>query len=173
MIPVLSVRLPWAWWLLNGPEKGKAWKDIENRTWPAKYRGPIFIHASSVCKRAEWDAACVYINASLDEIALHGIDMATPDFDVLRDIAGKVIGIVDLVDCVREHTSPWFNPGGYGFVMARPRLLDTPVAIKCPSPRIWTPTTRLIGKTSHGLLSAQQFHHLCDDDNEQGEARRK
>jgi len=35
----LSVRQPWAWLLLNG-------KDIENRDWYTKYRGPLAIHAS-------------------------------------------------------------------------------------------------------------------------------
>lgn len=36
----LTVRQPWAWLLVNGH------KDIENRSWPTKYRGPLLIHAA-------------------------------------------------------------------------------------------------------------------------------
>ena len=39
--PVLSVRQPWAWALLYGG------KMVENRTWARRYRGRIWIHASS------------------------------------------------------------------------------------------------------------------------------
>lgn len=35
----LTVRPPWAWALIYGG------KDVENRTWSTKYRGPIAIHA--------------------------------------------------------------------------------------------------------------------------------
>jgi len=36
--PVLSIRQPWAWLCAEG------FKDIENRTWATKYRGPFYIH---------------------------------------------------------------------------------------------------------------------------------
>ncbi|WP_245839042.1 ASCH domain-containing protein [Yersinia kristensenii] len=37
----LSIRQPWAWLIVNG------YKDIENRTWNTKCRGPVLIHAST------------------------------------------------------------------------------------------------------------------------------
>lgn len=37
---VLSIRQPWAWLIVNGH------KDIENRTWTTRFRGPIPIQAS-------------------------------------------------------------------------------------------------------------------------------
>ena len=39
--PALSVRQPWAWALLYGG------KTVDNRTWMRRYRGRIWIHASS------------------------------------------------------------------------------------------------------------------------------
>lgn len=44
--PVLSVRQPWAWALLHGG------KTIENRSWPTRHRGRIWIHA---CLRENHD----------------------------------------------------------------------------------------------------------------------
>jgi hypothetical protein len=37
---ILSVRQPWAALIVSGH------KDIENRTWSTRYRGPVLIHAS-------------------------------------------------------------------------------------------------------------------------------
>lgn len=37
----ISIRQPWAWLIVNG------FKDIENRSWRTKYRGPVLIHASA------------------------------------------------------------------------------------------------------------------------------
>jgi ASCH domain len=39
--PVLTVRQPWAWAIIHGG------KDVENRSWRTKYRGPLLIHAGS------------------------------------------------------------------------------------------------------------------------------
>jgi patatin-like phospholipase/ASCH domain-containing protein len=36
----LSIRQPWASLIISGV------KDVENRTWPTRYRGPVLIHAS-------------------------------------------------------------------------------------------------------------------------------
>ena len=36
----LSVRQPWAWAIIY------AGKDVENRTWPTRYRGFVIVHAS-------------------------------------------------------------------------------------------------------------------------------
>lgn len=35
----------------------------------------------------------------------------------------NVMGRANLIDCVREHSSPWFI-GPYGFVMAEPEQVD-------------------------------------------------
>src|SRR5437763_3986357 len=38
---VIVIRQPWAWLIVNG------FKDIENRTWATRYRGPLIIQASA------------------------------------------------------------------------------------------------------------------------------
>jgi hypothetical protein len=38
-LKAISIRQPWAWLIVNG------YKDIENRIWAAKLRGPVLIHA--------------------------------------------------------------------------------------------------------------------------------
>ena len=40
----ISIRQPWAWLIVQG------YKDIKNRTWAAKYRGPILIHRHRVVR---------------------------------------------------------------------------------------------------------------------------
>ena len=44
----------------------------------------------------------------------------------LKRHAGTILGIVEIVDCVRRSASPWFV-GDYGFVLANPRPLAEPV----------------------------------------------
>ena len=38
---VLTVRQPWAWAIIQ------VGKDVENRSWPTKHRGPLLIHVGS------------------------------------------------------------------------------------------------------------------------------
>jgi hypothetical protein len=37
---IISIRQPWASLIVSGL------KDVENGTWPTRYRGPVLIHAS-------------------------------------------------------------------------------------------------------------------------------
>jgi hypothetical protein len=45
----LSIRQPWAWLIVNG------YKDIENRSWATKFRGPVLIHAAKGMTGAEYN----------------------------------------------------------------------------------------------------------------------
>ena len=40
-LKAISIRQPWAWLIVNG------YKDVENRTWKAKYTGALLIHAGA------------------------------------------------------------------------------------------------------------------------------
>ena len=99
----LSVRPPWAWAIVH------LGKDVENRTWMTRYRGPLLIHASR-----NWD------QAGAARIKAIGGDF--DEFQVYRS-RGGVIGQVDLVDCVRNHRSPWAEPGLVHLVLANARPL--------------------------------------------------
>lgn len=111
----LSVRQPWAWAILH------AGKDIENRTWPTKYRGTIFLHTG-----LQWDRG-----VGMDDI----LDIAggAPEGVTIplgRDLPrGAIIGRVDIVDCVSASDSPWFC-GPFGFVLKNP--VAFPSLIPCP-----------------------------------------
>lgn len=98
---IISIKQPWASLII---QKGK---DIENRTWPTKYRGPVLVHASL---RAD--------TISAREIA-DRFGVRPPSFLPL----GGVIGIVEIVDCVDAHPSRWHVPGNWGFVLRNPRPL--------------------------------------------------
>lgn len=107
---VLSIRQPWAWLIVNGG------KDIENRKWSTKYRGPVLIHASKGMTRAEFHAAKDFA------FWAYGGCLCTnfPSFDDLE--RGGIVGLAEIVDCVSQSKSPWFM-GDFGFVLRNARLL--------------------------------------------------
>ena len=95
LVKILSIRQPWAYLITQGS------KDIENRSWPTKYRGPFLVHASLRVDK----------EACLD----HGLDPSKLQ-------TGGVVGIAEITDCVQKHQSKWFE-GPYGFVLKSRRSL--------------------------------------------------
>lgn len=107
----LSVRQPWAFSILHGG------KDIENRSWPTRFRGPVLIHAGLRMTKDDFEAWQLFVDAyDLRGPWLEGRTIA----DLKR---GGIVGQVEIVDCVREHSSPWFV-GEWGFVLRNPQPLD-------------------------------------------------
>ena len=104
----LSIRQPWAWLILN------AGKDIENRSWPTKYRGRVLIHASKGMTRDEYQDATDFLYSA---VRWSG---EMPSFEQLE--RGGVVGSVEIADCVRSSPSRWFV-GEYGFVLRDPIIL--------------------------------------------------
>ncbi|MBY4726644.1 MULTISPECIES: ASCH domain-containing protein [Burkholderia] len=107
----LSIRQPWAWLVAHGH------KDIENRSWPTSYRGPLLIHASKGMTRAEYENAMRFaIVAGVAYEQLQRFD------DSAR---GGIIGVTDLFDCVppSRAESPWHIEGNYGFALRNARPL--------------------------------------------------
>ena len=104
----LSIRQPWAWAILY------AGKTIENRPRRTHLRETIAIHASLQPDRA-WHLA---------------YPPRAPFVPAPEDCAfGAIIGFADLVDCVEHHPSKWFQ-GPFGYVLANPRPLKTPIPCK-------------------------------------------
>lgn len=103
----LSIRQPWAWAILN------AGKDIENRDWPTKLRGPVCIHAAKGMTNREFDGFVDLARVMLREG--HWKEGAWVPFpeDLPR---GGIVGTAEIVDCVESSESPWFA-GRYGFVL--------------------------------------------------------
>src|SRR5205823_6376958 len=96
-----SIRQPWASLIVGGV------KDVENRTWSTRYRGPVLIHASR----------------TVDKIS---DDELQSRFGVRPPAAlprGGIVGIAEIVDCVSEHPSRWYAPGHMAFVLENARPL--------------------------------------------------
>lgn len=104
----LSVRQPWAWAIFN------AGKDVENRSQRTNYRGPLVIQASAYHKWHE-------IAQDLVVVALRTGNWDMPERHVLERTLGCVVGVVDLVDCVRGHSSPWALKDQWHWLLANPR----------------------------------------------------
>ena len=117
----LSVRQPWAWLIVAG------FKDIENRTWPTAFRGRIYVHAGQQEDRGFVLPVAVRLpKAAMDKVwRLWQYRTSNPTQ------FGAIVGEVDIVDCVTESTSPWFeNVGAYGFVLRNPRAYAVPIPMR-------------------------------------------
>lgn len=102
-LKALSIRQPWANAILFG-------KDVENRSRYFSHRGPLLIHASQKLDR----------EALVDPriIALSGDDL----------LVGHLIGIVTVLDCVRESSSRWADAqSNWKILLSNARQLLHPV----------------------------------------------
>ena len=105
----LSIRQPWAWLIANG------YKDIENRTWDTKFRGRIYVHTGQRIDPNDFQRQREHVRTS---------GIMIPEL-----VTGAVIGEVDIVDCVTQSDSPWFD-GPCGLVLANPVAYVKPIPCK-------------------------------------------
>ena len=113
----LSFWQPWGWLVVSGL------KDVDNRPRGTKHGGPLLVHASK-----KWDSEgerWLYINACRGRIPVMDYAMRHDQ----RIVYGALIGIVDVVDCVTQHTSPWFC-GPNGLVLRDAVKFETPFPFK-------------------------------------------
>ena len=113
----LSIRQPWAWAIIN------AGKDVENREWPTRLRGPVCIHAAKGMTRAEWAAAMDFIDMAFPVPLASQVGRHRPASCSAEAPRGGIIGVAGIVDCVQSIDSPWFF-GRYGFVLHKPRPVE-------------------------------------------------
>ena len=131
----LSIKQPWASLIVRGAPifkevptdkthvrleyAGVLFKDIENRRWGTTLRGRVYIHASK--KRAPFESC-------FTQLLQHGIApyscmlLFSPSYAP----TGAIIGEVDIVDCVEQSDSPWFE-GPKGLVLANPKAYIKPL----------------------------------------------
>ena len=108
----LSLTEPMAWAIFHG-------KDVENRTWPTKFRGRVMIHASKKLDLVHYD----WIAQNENRL---GCQLPQPE-DLVH---GAIIGEVDIIDCVRGHSSRWAMEGQYQFVLANAVEYEKPIPCK-------------------------------------------
>ena len=112
----LTVKQPWASLIVDGI------KDIENRTWPTKFRGRILIHAGA---KPDKEPYMLFNDEQLEEI-----DDCVMDVIESYENTGAIIGSVEIVDCVQNHISIWAEKGVYNWVLANPIKFTQPIPDK-------------------------------------------
>ncbi len=98
MAKALTVKQPWAWAIIE------AGKNVENRKRRTHYRGPLFIHAGLQDSLEGWEW-----------LDVRGLRLP------VNPPTGGIIGLVDLVDCVRDYDSCWAMEGHYHWIVENPR----------------------------------------------------
>jgi len=115
---VLTIRQPWAWAIVHGG------KDVENRSWPTNRRGTLLIHAGSAFEADGYEV--------VRQLATR---QPPPASDLVR---GAIIGVVELVDCVRDSDSEWAISDQWHWCLRDPRPLAQPFL--CPGKLgLWRP----------------------------------
>lgn len=92
----LSIKQPWAWLIVDSI------KDIENRTWVTKFRGRVLVHATTPRFDNWYDTPLTN-----DQI------LTLPHIYPFPTVFGAIIGSVEIVDCVINHTSIWAEKSVY------------------------------------------------------------
>lgn len=105
LIQCLSVRQPWASLIIAGI------KTVENRPYSTPLRGTIAIHASGEEIKQTYRLAQEFVRE-------RGLNVNLPAIEDLP--TGVIIGLVDVVDCVKSSNNPWFT-GPFGYTLSRPR----------------------------------------------------
>lgn len=116
----LSIHQPWAFSILN---QGK---DVENRIWPTKHRGPLLIHAAK--SRKSYDAW-------MPESWHRFYQCDLPPWESFAK--GAIVGVVDVVDCfhifrepIKQQKYQKWSQGPYCWVLSNPRAFEVPIPYK-------------------------------------------
>lgn len=140
----ISVWGPWAQLLVGGI------KDVENRGWSTDYRGPLAIYAT---KGGHTNEQAAEILADLVERGLITAEQQSKIAARIDDDRGKIIGIVDVVDCApaEGHASPWAMQG-FAIAVANAREVDPVEMSRGPQGRMIdlddAVAARLLGQAS-------------------------
>jgi len=100
---------PWADLIVDGI------RDIENRTWPTKFRGVVLIHASKKVERTE--------------VKRYRRELGLDTNDDYKPTTGAIIGKAEIFDCLTHHRSRFFK-GPYGFVLKNARRISRPIPLR-------------------------------------------
>jgi hypothetical protein len=129
----ISIRQPWAHAVV------RLGKDVENRGRATSHRGLVLIHASAGMGTEEWADAAEF---------MHSINVMPPARSAVD--RGGIVGVAELVDCVRQHTSPWFF-GPVGLVLRNARPLPFTPCRGTVTPMCWSVPANVADRLS-GLV---------------------
>lgn len=112
-------------------------KDIENRTWPTKFRGRVLVHASAkrmgrILNNEDGIITDEQWNAMGERARVECVVPTSP--------TGVIVGSVEIVDCVINHPSIWAyktelpeqlsNKCNWNWVLANPITFPEPIPAK-------------------------------------------
>lgn len=120
----ITIKQPWAHLICSGI------KDIENRTWPTKFRGLVLVHASAKSSGKMID---LLTDEQYDYVKKSGWKPST-DMPL-----SAIIGSVEIVDCFINYKSIWAektdgydfdSPIIYNWVLKNPIMFPEPIPAK-------------------------------------------
>ena len=111
----LTIKQPWAELIMAGL------KDVENRSRRTSFRGRFAVHAG--LRRADFE------DLDLDVMPKK---LRKPIEEAWERHAnpGRVLGTVELIDCIQTSASPWAIDDYWHWILADPRPYVRPVAAK-------------------------------------------
>lgn len=154
----LSIKQPWAS-LICTPRNDNSFlgiKDIENRTWKTNFRGRVYIHAS---------AKIAFVGSYRENLPHRfWIDLSESERSSLINSfqhRGSIIGEVDIIDCVINHSSIWaektristswgenlpviIDKPIYNWVLANPVLYEKPILNVKGKLSFWEPDIDIV-----------------------------
>lgn len=111
----ITIKQPWASLICQGI------KDIENRTWPTKFRGRVLVHAG--VKDFDFSHS---MTSEYQREFIKGIEKPY--------VKGSIIGSVEIIDCIKSNAdlknSPWGDFYCYHWILANPILFTEPIPTK-------------------------------------------
>ena len=143
---VLSVRQPWAWFIVRGL------KGVENRTWHTNFLGPVLIHASKGMTKRAYDDAMEFVEDSVRNAP--AVLLELPDHDQLE--RGGIVGVTEILDCRKNKglfdLDDWETDAGYAWLFGE------------AAPLPFTPCTGTLGLWDAPEWVVQQLglYLLCD-----------
>jgi len=130
----ITIKQPWASLIIDDI------KDIENRTWPTRFRGRVLVHAG-LCK---WTCDKRF-NLLCETFTTGQFDYLDNNNQFITIIYGAIIGSVEIIDCVINHPSIWaektevltdedgfpvYGEKTYNWVLANPIKFPEPIPAK-------------------------------------------
>lgn len=109
----LSIKNPWAYFIFH---EGK---DVENRTYPTKFRGELLIHASK--KSMDIGNCLALMPKRYSYLDILNLRAYSERFN------GFILGSVNLIDCIQNSKSEWAEKGCWHWVLETPVLFQNPI----------------------------------------------
>lgn len=136
----LTVKQPWANLIISGL------KDIENRTWKTNFRGRVYIHCSQKPVPMNGnDDGFIPTMPQLKEIFKFIPTSQGRWPDVMAAYTNSaIIGEVDIIDCVQNHSSIWAQPDVWNWVLANAVKYDQPILNVKGGLSFWQPDLSII-----------------------------